>query len=233
MPKQVWRPAPALVLFDIDGTLIRRAGAHHREALVDAVRRVTGIESTTDHIPVQGMLDRDIVRIMMRDAGASAALIRKSMPAIVTAAERFYARRCPDLRRRVCPGARGLLWRLFRKGIPTGLVTGNLTRIGWTKMERAGLRRYFRFGMFAEMAADRAALARLAIRQARREGWIGPDALVTLIGDHPNDVRAAASNGIRSVAVATGLSSRQELCEHSPHVLLDDLRSLTLEMLIA
>jgi len=233
MPKQVWRPAPALVLFDIDGTLIRRAGAHHREALVDAVRRVTGIESTTDHIPVQGMLDRDIVRIMMRDAGASAALIRKSMPAIVAAAERFYARRCPDLRRRVCPGARGLLWRLFRKGIPTGLVTGNLTRIGWTKMERAGLRRYFRFGMFAEMAADRAALARLAIRQARREGWIGPDALVTLIGDHPNDVRAAASNGIRSVAVATGLSSRQELCEHSPHVLLDDLRSLTLEMLIA
>jgi phosphoglycolate phosphatase-like HAD superfamily hydrolase len=233
MPKEVWRPAPALVLFDIDGTLIRRAGAHHREALVDAVRRVTGIESTTDHIPVQGMLDRDIVRIMMRDAGASTALIRKSMPAIVAAAERFYARRCPDLRRRVCPGARGLLWRLFRKGIPTGLVTGNLTRIGWTKMERAGLRRYFRYGMFAEMAADRAALARLAIRQARREGWIGPDALVTLIGDHPNDVRAAASNGIRSVAVATGLSSRQELCEHSPHILLDDLRSLTLEMLIA
>lgn len=233
MPKEVWRPAPALVLFDIDGTLIRRAGAHHREALVDAVRRVTGIESTTDHIPVQGMLDRDIVRIMMRDAGASAALIRKSMPAIVAAAERFYARRCPDLRRRVCPGARGLLWRLFRKGIPAGLVTGNLTRIGWTKMERAGLRRYFRFGMFAEMAADRAALARLAIHKARREGWIGPDALVTLIGDHPNDVRAAASNGIRSVAVATGLSSRQELCEHSPHVLLDDLRSLTMEMLIA
>jgi phosphoglycolate phosphatase len=233
MPKEVWRPAPALVLFDIDGTLIRRAGAHHREALVDAVRRVTGIESTTDHIPVQGMLDRDIVRIMMQDAGASAALIRKSMPAVVTAAERFYVRRCPDLRRRVCPGARGLLWRLFRKGIPTGLVTGNLTRIGWTKMERAGLRSYFRFGVFAEMAANRAALARLAIRQARRKGWIRPDALVTLIGDHPNDVQAAASNGIRSVAVATGLSSKQELSEHSPHLLLDDLRSLTLEMLIA
>src|SRR6202022_214893 len=37
-------PAPALVLFDIDGTLIRRAGPHHREVLVDAVRLVTGIE---------------------------------------------------------------------------------------------------------------------------------------------------------------------------------------------
>ena len=233
MRRDISCPAPALVLFDIDGTLIRRAGAHHREALVEAVRRVTGLDSTTDHIPVQGMLDRDIVRIMMRDAGASATDIRQSMPEIVVAAERIYARRCPDLRRRVCPGARSLLYRLFRRNIPTGLVTGNLTRIGWTKMERAGLRRYFRFGVFAEMAPNRAGLARLAIRQARREGWIGPESNVTLIGDHPNDVQAAAANGIRSVAVATGLSSKQELAGHSPWVLLDDLRSLTLEMLIA
>jgi hypothetical protein len=42
----------ALVLFDIDGTLVRRAGPNHREALVHAIRRVTGLESTTDGIPV-------------------------------------------------------------------------------------------------------------------------------------------------------------------------------------
>ena len=41
-------PADALVLFDIDGTLIRKAGPHHREALVAAVHRVTGIETTLD-----------------------------------------------------------------------------------------------------------------------------------------------------------------------------------------
>src|ERR1017187_2890385 len=51
-------PAPALVLFDIDGTLVRRAGPHHRQALIDAVRRVTGLETTTDRIPVHGMLDQ-------------------------------------------------------------------------------------------------------------------------------------------------------------------------------
>ena len=58
-------PARALALFDIDGTLIRRAGPHHREALVDAVRAVTGLGSTTDNIPVHGMLDRDILAIML------------------------------------------------------------------------------------------------------------------------------------------------------------------------
>ena len=63
--------APALVLFDIDGTLIRRAGPHHRQALVDAVRHVTGLETTTDHIPVHGMLDPDILTRMMLDADAT------------------------------------------------------------------------------------------------------------------------------------------------------------------
>src|SRR5213082_1642923 len=89
--------APALVLFDIDGTLIRRAGPHHREALVDAVRQVTGLETTTDHIPVHGMLDPDILSRMLRDASASPAQIRRAMPAIIQKAQALYVRRCPDL----------------------------------------------------------------------------------------------------------------------------------------
>ena len=112
-----------------------------------------------------------------------------------------------------------------------GLVTGNLSRIGWRKMERAGLKPYFRFGAFAELAKDRAGLVRLAIRHARREGWIGRAARISLIGDHPNDVRAAKANGIRAVAVATGLVRMEELRTQSPDVLLPDLRSLALEML--
>ena len=48
-------PAPALVLFDIDGTLIRRAGPHHREALVEAIRRTAHVETTTEGVPVAGI----------------------------------------------------------------------------------------------------------------------------------------------------------------------------------
>jgi phosphoglycolate phosphatase-like HAD superfamily hydrolase len=116
--------------------------------------------------------------------------------------------------------------------IPLGLVTGNLTAIGWRKMEQAGLNRYFRFGAFAEQADTRAGLAALALRRARRAGWLREDTPVSLIGDHPNDIRAATLNGIRSVAVASGLTSRQELAAHCPDVLLRDLRCLNLEMLL-
>lgn len=125
-----------------------------------------------------------------------------------------------------------LLYKLWRRRVATGLVTGNLTRIGWKKMERAGLRRYLRYGAFAELARDRAGLVRIAVREARRNGWIDAGSPVALVGDHPNDIRAARENGVRAVAVATGVVGAEELAAHSPDVLVADLRALSLEMLI-
>jgi phosphoglycolate phosphatase len=226
-------PAPALVLFDIDGTLIRRAGPHHRQVLVDAVRHVLRLETTTEGIPVHGMLDPDILRCMMSVAGAAPGQIRRAMPAIVEKAQALYVRRCPDLSDKTCPGVRRLLNRLERRGIPLGLVTGNLTRIGWRKMERCGLRRYFRFGAFAEMARDRAGLARLAIRHARGQGWIQKGAVIALVGDAPSDILAAKANRARSIAVYTGISTREELLAHEPDLLLEDLNALRLDLLLA
>jgi len=221
----------ALVLFDIDGTLIRRAGAHHRQALVEAIRKTVSVETTTEGVPVAGMLDRDIIETMMTRAGVRPGAIRKAMPAVIRYAQSIYFDSAPDLTRKVCPGVRRVLGRLQRRGVVIGLVTGNLTRIGWRKMERAGLRPYFRFGAFAELAQDRAGLVRYAIRHARSKRWIGPESPISLIGDHPNDVRAAKANGIRAIAVATGLTALEELQSHSPDILVPDLRSLALEML--
>ena len=222
----------ALVLFDIDGTLLRRAGPHHRQALIDAVRGVTGLETTTDGIAVQGMLDRDILTTMLRNAGASRKFIQSTMDKLVTRAQTIYTASCPDLRRKVCPGVRLLLYKLHRRGVPVGLVTGNLTRIGWKKMEQAGLRGYLRFGAFAELARDRATLVRIAVRHARKQGWISSSSPVSLVGDHPNDIQAARANRVRSIAVATGIATAAELAAYSPDVLVPDLRGLSIEALM-
>jgi phosphoglycolate phosphatase len=219
------------VLFDIDGTLIRRAGPHHREALVEAIRRTAGVETTTEGVPVAGMLDHTILRAMMTRAGMKPAAIRKALPRVMDAAQSIYLETSPRLERKVCPGVRRLLSSLRKRGAVIGLVTGNLSRIGWRKMERAGLRPYFRYGAFAELAKDRAGLVRIAVRQARRERWIGRESSIWLIGDHPNDVLAAKANGIRVLAVATGIIGIDELRSHNPDLLLPDLRSLALETL--
>jgi phosphoglycolate phosphatase-like HAD superfamily hydrolase len=220
----------ALVLFDIDGTLTRRAGPHHRDALAAGIRRVTGLETTTDGIPVQGMLDPVILAAMMRRVGAKVPDIREAMPAVMRAAERYYLRVCPELHDKHCPGVEPLLERLTRRNILLALVTGNLTRIGWRKLERAGLRDYFRFGAFGEMAPTRAGLAKLAIRKAKREKLIARDAPISLIGDATSDIIAAQANGIRAISVWTGITPVEELRPLRPDVLLKDLRELRLRM---
>ena len=221
----------ALALFDIDGTLVRRAGVHHREALVYGVRRVTGIETTTEGIPVQGMLDPVIIVQMLRNAGAKPALIREAMPEIQHAAERFYLRVCPALHDKHCPAVQPTLEKLERRGVLLALVTGNLTRIGWRKLDRAGLKRYFRFGAFGEMSKTRAGLAKWAIAEARRRRWIERAAPVSLIGDATSDIIAAKTNRIRSISVGTGITPREELVALAPDYLLRSLRDLRLQML--
>jgi phosphoglycolate phosphatase len=221
----------SLVLFDIDGTLVRRAGVHHREALVQGVRRVTGFETTTEGIPVQGMLDPVIITQMLRNAGARAALIRDAMPQIQRAAENYYLRVCPALHDKHCPAVEVTLKKLQRHGVLLALVTGNLTRIGWRKLDRAGLKGYFRFGAFGEMAKTRAGLAKWAIAEARRRKWVERSTAISLIGDATSDIIAAQANGIGSISVGTGITPREELVALQPDYLLRDLRDLRLRML--
>ena len=197
-------------------------------ALVEAVRMVTGLATTTEGIPVHGMLDPDILTLMMRAGGSDDAAIARALPAVIETAQDIYQHGVPDLRDKRCPGVEEVLEHLKGRGIVMALVTGNLTRIGWRKLERAGLHHYFRFGAFAEMAATRGGLARLAIERARSEGLIGDGESISLVGDAPQDVMAARENGIRSIAVRTGISSAEELERLAPDVLIDDLTGLDL-----
>lgn len=226
------KAAPALVLFDIDGTLVRRSGPQHRQALEVAVRRVVGIEASTANIPTQGMLDRDIFEAMLLEAGLDKHRIRNHMPHLFRHAQWTYARTCPqDLRDKVCPGVVELLDAIRERGALAAIVSGNLGLIGWKKMERAGLKHYFHFGSFAERGRTRGELVKLAMKEAQANKWVARKARTTLIGDHINDIRAAKENGITSVAVATGVLSKDQLQPHGPDFLLDDLRSFSVESL--
>jgi phosphoglycolate phosphatase len=222
-----------LFLFDIDGTLLSKAGPHHRLALERAASEIVGRPVTTEGVPVAGMLDRDIIRLMLRQADVAEKRINPALPAIVAGAQRIYPRICPDLRHRICPGVRPFLARLSRRNIAAGLVTGNLSRIGWHKMRQAGLRHFFRFGAFADMGKTRTELAALAIEQARKQGLCHADTPIYLVGDHLNDIRAARENGISIISVTTGPMTREELSAFSPDFLLDDICDLPSEIIKA
>jgi phosphoglycolate phosphatase len=224
----------ALVLFDIDGTLISRSGPHHREALEQALWKVLSVRASLNGIPTHGMLDTDLVFALGKRAGVPARELRQAMPSLVDAAQQHYEHSNPgSLARRVCPGVRPLLRKLERRGVPLLLVTGNFPYIGWKKLEMAGLRHYFLDGAFASMASTRAALAKLAIRTARKRGWAHSRACAALVGDSPNDVHAAHANGIRSIAVCTGINTREELSACQPHVIVENLSRLAIDDLLS
>lgn len=221
----------SVVLFDIDGTLMRNAGSHHKDALVAGIREVTGLSTTLDGISTAGMLDRDLIRSMLIAAGVSDRRIQSAMRRVVEACQSAY-RECGglDLRECLCPGVVECLSELRAREAVLGVVTGNLEAIGWLKLEFAGLRDYFTVGAFAEDGRTRARLALIAARRARR----GPRSTdtVTLIGDHANDIQAAKANGFVSVGVATGVMPYEELQEQAPDILVRDLRDLEIGRLI-
>ena len=220
----------SLVLFDIDGTLLRRSGEHHKRSLVEGIRRVTGVSTTFDNLPTAGMLDRDLIAAMLRVGGYSERGIRSKMREIQTECQNCYVADCAtDLRMNVCVGVPEFLNRLQTRGAVLGLVTGNLSQIGWKKMELAGLRTYFSFGAFAEDGRTRTRLAQVAAQRARKQGLIGRDCRISLIGDHANDVEAAKRNGFQAIAVATGVTPVEELRAAQPDILVPDLTHLDLE----
>jgi phosphoglycolate phosphatase len=225
-------PATALVLFDIDGTLLRGAGAHHKQALIDGIQKITGLSTHLDGIATSGMLDCDLIAAMLNAAGHPEPQIRAAMPKLIDACQAFFCANCTSsLAHMICPGAPVLLAELRRRGARLGLVTGNLSRIAWRKMELAGLRQYFSFGAFAEDAATRADLAHIAAQRAIQGGRVSAGARTSLIGDHPNDVQAARANGFQSIAVATGLVNRDALAAANPAILVQTLEQLDIEQL--
>ena len=121
----------------------------------------------------------------------------------------------------VLPGVAELLAALEdRRDVARGLVTGNIEPGAFVKLRRFGLERAFRFGGYGSDTPERSEMVRLAVeRSGARSG-----APVVLIGDTPNDIRAARANGALSIAVATGHRyGRDELAALEPDMLLDDL----------
>lgn len=223
----------ALVLFDIDGTILRGAGHHHKLALVEGIRKVTGLATHLDNVPTAGALDRDLIAAMLQTAGYGQRRTRAALRNVMAECQTAYLENCAsDLSACVCAGIRELIVELQGRGAVLGLVSGNLSRIGWRKVELAGLASYFSVAAFAEDGRTRARLARVAAQRAKRQRLVTRACRITLIGDHGNDIEAAKQNGFQSVAVATGVTALEQLRAAGPDYLVEDVTRLDVRNLL-
>jgi len=211
-------------LFDIDGTLLRSRDRVHFDSVATSVQRVTGFEITLAGVLLHGSTDTAILREAYRQAGLPANVLEQRYEAILEAMRNCVAERRHELDPIVMPGVNEALHHLARRGALLGVASGNLEAIGWIKIEKAGLREWFRFGGFSDHFPVRAELIGQAANKARE--LAGKDARICVVGDTPRDIEAARANFLSVIAVATGKYSYDELLEFRPEVCATSLADL-------
>jgi phosphoglycolate phosphatase len=206
-----------LVLWDIDGTLVRTAG-HGRYAFEEAFRAVVGREP--EPVDYAGRTDRQIVEIMLGGRPGDAPRILEELAGAlqqrkdVMAAEGY-----------AYPGVPEVLEALHRRDdVIQSLLTGNIQSNAVVKVSAFGLERWLDFDVGAygsDPHDERSDL--VAVARERAAAKYGEPTGAVLVGDTPLDVRAAQDAGARSVAVATGFAEREALRASRPDAFLDDL----------
>ncbi len=211
-----------IILFDIDGTLIRSGGGG-RIAMELAFEEICARADALNAVDFRGMTDGVIFRLGLSAIGHTVdtrvldRLVRSythHLKAAVAGARGF----------RVLPGVRELLERSHADGeVALGLGTGNLEQGARIKLARPGLNHYFSFGGFGSDHDDRSEVLRIGARRGAEVLGLNPEQCrVLVVGDTPRDVAAARDIGAECIAVGTGGHSLPELRETgATHVFAD------------
>lgn len=213
-----------LILFDIDGTLLHSGGCG-RAATRLALQEVFGTTGQLDEVSFAGATDWQILLEALVPAGIFVEDIERQLDRYNQAVAGHLARIIDQFPIRPCPGAPEVVAALRENSSALlGLVTGNMESLVAIKLRAAGYDPLdFKIGAFGSDGWTRPMLPPLALERARRFAGIdfAPDHIV-IIGDTPGDIECASSIEARTIAVATGPFSVEQLAAHRPdHVFAD------------
>jgi phosphoglycolate phosphatase-like HAD superfamily hydrolase len=204
-----------LLLFDIDGTLVRGATAAHASALRAALREVHRIEPDDTRVDAPGRTDGEIARLILLAHGVDAKRIDERAADVRIACCETFGHSCPaDLSDTVIEGIPDLLAELAaREELRLALLTGNYEPVARVKLRAAGIGHFFpaREGAFGSDSEDRAELPEIARARAGVDGQAHPRERTVVIGDTPRDIACARADGVHVLAVATGSYGPDEL----------------------
>lgn len=188
----------AIVLFDIDGTLIDSQGAGQK-ALVKSLYELTGKNYTINPLLLAGRTDFYIIQYLLNQyfGGYSAKKHEELLNLYLYHLEKEIEQSPP----RILPGVITVLNSLKEQGVKLGLLTGNVERGAQIKL--GPLFGYFSFGFYGDWEEDRNLLGIKARNWLNEDFWI--------VGDTPHDISCGRSGGGKIIAVATGHYKRHEL----------------------
>ena len=216
---------PALILFDIDGTLLLSGRAGLR-AMTRTFEQTFGIANAFAGESFGGRTDSYLVSKALQAAG---------LPDSAENHAKFREHYIPMLSEEIqlpgtghkglMPGARELLEALdLYPDVHLALLTGNYREAAEIKLQHFELWDFFEWGAFSDDHHDRNALVPIA--RTRAETYdVPPEAIerVIVIGDTPHDVECARVAGAKCVAVATGGFTVDQLRDAGADAVVPDL----------
>ena len=227
-----------LVLFDVDGTLLDTGGAGGR-AVRRAMEELFGTAGPVDDYSFAGKTDTRIARDLLSAAGVPADTIDAREDALWERYVSYLEEELEDGATRALPGIPRLLDRVEAavERAVLGLLTGNIPGGAQAKLSAAQIEfERFRIGAFGSDHADRARLPAVAVHRAfHSTGRRFERKEIVIVGDTPADISCGESLGVKTVAVATGSYTRDELAAHRPDHLFDSFAEVdeALEAILA
>ena len=209
-----------VVFWDIDGTLLT-TGKAGVPAWEQAVRETTGKDFDLSSIRVPGLTDYQIAVRTFEMVGVP--VTGDLLERMVRRYEELLPSTLPLKQGRVLPNVREILEQLRgRVDVRSYLLTGNTRGGARAKLTHYDLVHYFPDGAFAEDQGSRSSIAARALELARRHGPVNEEQIF-VVGDTPHDVECAEAIDARTIAVATGGYSVDELSAHRPWQVFEEL----------
>ena len=209
-----------LFLFDIDGTLVWTGGAG-KKALDRACLCILGDDRASQGVRFDGQTDRVIVRNILNRQGKSVDIDASIDQILEKYLELLPAEIAEASRYTILPGIGQLIYTLDQdQNAFLALATGNLQKGAQIKLARANLFSYFQCGGYGCDHEERSKIVEKAIERSEHlsKKSFSPEAIFVL-GDTPHDIAAGKALGVKTVAVATGSFTQDELANCAPSFL--------------
>jgi phosphoglycolate phosphatase-like HAD superfamily hydrolase len=215
-----------LILFDIDGTLIRMKKGFASPIFFDVIKKVLNYEIDKNlHIDFAGRTDYGILTHIFNSIGLESSHFEKELEIIYDEIYlEFKSKLQPDSLF-VLDGVKDLLSLISENDkISMGLVTGNFKKNAILKLEYCGLDHFFKFGAFGDIQPNRLDLPKIAFQNANSNNGNSFTRENTLvIGDTHRDIQSAEHNKMKSMGVATGGQIYSELLKFGPNLIFENL----------
>jgi phosphoglycolate phosphatase-like HAD superfamily hydrolase len=222
-------PRLRAALFDVDGTLTAPADPLSARALQLALAQGYGLPKIDlSLLRREGLTSREAVIALAERHGIESEVAIREADEVMALRNIHYGALVADDRGAhkltSSPYVAEFLAALREAHVHLGLMTGNSEFIARTKLWRAGLDpSLFAVGAFGDTPTRREDLAATAIERMHVYLAALEVEEVLVVGDAPADIRAGADVGCRTLAVASGSFSANELNACGPDLLVDSL----------